>query len=281
MFSHPDLMRRSRRNPETKVRWNFPKTLARSDFHYAATRVNELIRPMGMYRDARPARILAGVCGNRNARLRVILPHEDLSHNSYIMSKAVSCAIADFKQTSRMKELTKNSLIGSGWRIVSVAAVGASLWLVQPIASVAATPPAADAESRQLDFWVGNWTVGAPNSAPNAMSVVHHELDKCLLIESWDGGRGHKGENIFAYSADDKSWHGMFTDNRGRVHVLTGKEIKPGLVEFTGISGADQMDRVRVTKISDEKVVESWDKSIDHGATWKTEFRGEYSRKNS
>jgi hypothetical protein len=181
-----------------------------------------------------------------------------------------------------MKELTKDSLIGSVWRIVSVAAVGASLWFVQPITSVAAdTPTAANPESRQLDFWVGNWTVTAPGSAPNAVSVVRLELDKSLLIESWDGGRGHKGENVFAYSADDKTWHGMFTDNRGRVHVLTGKEIKPGLVEFTGTSGADQMDRVRVTKISDEKVVESWDKSTDHGATWKTEFRGEYSRKSS
>jgi hypothetical protein len=198
------------------------------------------------------------------------------------MSKQVSCAIADFKQTSRMKQLTKNSLIVSGWRIVSFAAVGTSLWFGQPIASAAAdTPAAANAESRQLDFWVGNWNVGAPGSSPNAMSVVHLELDKCLLIESWDGGRGRKGENIFAYSADDKSWHGMFTDNRGRVHVLTGKEIKPGLVEFTGTSGADQMDRVRVIKISDESVVESWDKSTDHGTTWKTEFRGEYSRKSS
>jgi hypothetical protein len=198
------------------------------------------------------------------------------------MSKQVSCAIADFKQTCGMKELTKNSLIGSVWRIVSVAAVGASLWFVQPITSVAAdTPTAANPESRQLDFWVGNWTVTAPGSAPNAVSVVRLELDKSLLIESWDGGRGHKGENVFAYSADDKTWHGMFTDNRGRVHVLTGKEIKPGLVEFTGTSGADQMDRVRVKKISDEKVVENWDKSTDHGATRKTEFRGEYSRKSS
>lgn len=233
---------------------------------------------MGMYWDVRPSRILAGVRGNRNARLRVVLPHEDLSHNRYIMSKEVSCAIAYLKQTSRMKQLLKKSLIGSGWRIVGFAALGASLWFVQPIVSAAADAPV---ESRQLDFWVGNWSVGAPGSAPNAMSVVHLELDKCLLIESWDGGRGHKGENIFAYSADDKSWHGMFTDNRGRVHVLTGKEIKPGLVEFTGTSGADQMDRVRVIKVSDDKVVQSWDKSTDHGATWKTEFRGEYSRKSS
>ena len=72
-----------------------------------------------------------------------------------------------------MKQLIKNSLIGSGWRIAGFAAVAASLWFVQPIVSAAAdTPPAANVESRQLDFWVGNWNVGAPGSAPNAMNTT-------------------------------------------------------------------------------------------------------------
>jgi len=146
-----------------------------------------------------------------------------------------------------MKQIVKQSLIGSGWKIFAFVTVGVSFWFVQPIAA-ADTTPTANPESRQLDFWIGNWSVAAPGSVPNAASVVHLELGKCLLIESWDGGRGHKGENMFAYGADDKSWHGMFTDNRGRVHVLTGKEIKPGLVEFSGTSSAEEMSRVRVTK---------------------------------
>jgi hypothetical protein len=218
----------------------------------------------------------------RDAPFRVILPDEQLSHNRYIMSKQVPCAMRYFEESSSMKQIIKHSLNGSGWKIVGFVAVGASLWFAKPAAFAADDAAlAAGAESRQLDFWVGNWSVGAPGSAPNAISMVHLELDKCLLIESWDGGRGHKGENIFAYSSDDKSWHGMFTDNKGRVHVLTGKEIKPGFVEFTGTSNADQLDRVRVTKVANDKVVESWEKSTDHGVTWKTEFRGEYSRKSS
>jgi hypothetical protein len=104
-----------------------------------------------------------------------------------------------------MKQIVKQSLIGSGWKIVSFVVVGGWLWFVQPIAAVDAQSTA-NPESRQLDFWIGNWSVAAPGSAPNAASVVHLELDKCLLIESWD-------------------------------------------------------------------------KSTDHGATWKTEFRGEYSRR--
>jgi hypothetical protein len=39
-------------------------------------------------------------------------------------------------------------------------------------------------------------------------------LDKCLAVENWDGVGGHRGQNVFGYSADDKNWYGMFADNR-------------------------------------------------------------------
>jgi hypothetical protein len=76
-----------------------------------------------------------------------------------------------------------------------------------------ATPCAANPENRQLDYWLGNWAVGAEGSSGKAHSTVSLSLDKCLVVENWDGGRGHYGQNIFGYSTDDKSWHGMFADN--------------------------------------------------------------------
>jgi hypothetical protein len=45
-----------------------------------------------MFSDMRSAWILTTVRGNRHARLRVILPDKDLSHNRYIMTKRLSCA---------------------------------------------------------------------------------------------------------------------------------------------------------------------------------------------
>jgi putative sterol carrier protein len=50
-------------------------------------------------------------------------------------------------------------------------------------------------------------------------------LDKCLAVENWDGGGGHRGQNVFGYSADDKNWYGMFADNQGRVHVFTSGKV--------------------------------------------------------
>ncbi|MFK2875785.1 hypothetical protein [Rhodanobacter hydrolyticus] len=148
--------------------------------------------------------------------------------------------------------------------------------------TTAAPSCASDSASRQLDFWLGNWDVGAAGSSPASRSRVSLTLDQCMVIESWDGGRGHRGENMFAYSADDKSWHGLFVDNEGRVHVFTDGKASPGEAEFTGPStGADGtmvLNRVRIVRISANKVEQTWEKSTDHGSTWSMAFLGEYSR---
>jgi hypothetical protein len=87
-----------------------------------------------------------------------------------------------------------------------------------------------------------------------------------------------------AYSSDDLSWHGMFADNQGRVHVFEGK-IGLGAAEFLGPSinaeGKTVLNRIRVVRIDADKVKQTWEESKDNGATWTVEFRGEYSRKKT
>ncbi len=147
-----------------------------------------------------------------------------------------------------------------------------------------AGPCAANAESRQLDFWVGDWTITYPGGLGTGNSMVYLDLDKCKLVESWDGGEGHNGKNMFAYSPEDKSWHGMFADNRGHVHVFVDGKVVAGSAEFDGPSrneeGKTVLNRIRVTRVSENKVEQVWEKSEDNGATWTTVFHGEYSRKN-
>jgi hypothetical protein len=143
---------------------------------------------------------------------------------------------------------------------------------------------AANSENRQLDYWLGNWKIGAVGSTGNAHSTVSLSLDKCLAIENWADGKGHEGQNIFGYSADDKSWYGMFADNEGRVHVFTSGKVSAGLAEFEGTSGgssgAPALNRVTIRRLSSDKVEQIWEKSADHGKTWNVVFRGEYSRAN-
>lgn len=151
-------------------------------------------------------------------------------------------------------------------------------------AATGADSCAANPANRQLDYWLGNWKIGAEGSSGNAHSTVGLSLDKCLVVENWDGGRGHYGQNAFGYSADDKSWYGMFADNEGRVHVFTSGKIADGSAEFEGASrgpnGESVLNRVKVIRLNANKVEQTWEKSNDNGANWNVVFRGEYLRAN-
>jgi hypothetical protein len=141
----------------------------------------------------------------------------------------------------------------------------------------------AELEARQFDFWLGDWTVTFPGATGNGTSRVYLSLDQCLLTESWDSGAGLKGQNMFAYSPDDKAWHGLYADNRGRAHVFNG-QVKPGLAEFDGPShnakGEPLLNRLKLVRLTNNKLEQTWEKSADNGATWKLEFRGDYARKS-
>ena len=145
-------------------------------------------------------------------------------------------------------------------------------------------PCSATSESRQLDFWLGTWDITYPGAPGGSTSTVTLVLDKCELVESWEDAQGHRGENRFAYNYENKSWRGMFADNRGHVHVFTDGKVSHGSGEFSGPSrtpeGQTILHRVRVTRANPNKVDQIWEKSSDNGATWTTVFRGEYSRKN-
>ncbi len=171
------------------------------------------------------------------------------------------------------------------WRRSFLLVAVPAIWLACAVSGLAAADSgscAADPQSRQFDFWLGDWTVAAPSGSSTAGSKVSLALDQCLLVENWDGGRGHSGENLFAYSRDDKTWYGMFADNEGRVHIFTSGKVASGVAEFQGASrdpkGATVLNKVRVVRIDANRVEQTWQKSTDNGATWTTEFRGAYTR---
>jgi len=144
---------------------------------------------------------------------------------------------------------------------------------------------ASNHEAQQLDYWVGDWSIAAPGRAPDASSHVSLSLDKCVIVENWKGENDHFGENVFGYSANDKSWKGFFADNRGHVHIFVDGRVTAGKAEFEGPSlgehGEKVLNRIRLTQLSADKVEQTWDKSTDNGVTWKPQFRLVYTRKKS
>jgi hypothetical protein len=176
-------------------------------------------------------------------------------------------------------------LKSSALKTIFLAAVLFGLvFVTNSFAAMNADSCAANSANRQFDYWLGNWKIGPAGSSGNAHSIVTLSLDKCLVVENWDGGRGHRGQNVFGYSADDKSWYGMFADNEGRVHVFTSGKVADGTAEFEGTShgpnGENILNRVKVVRLNPNKVEQTWEKSSDNGTTWNVAFRGEYSRAN-
>lgn len=174
-----------------------------------------------------------------------------------------------------------------GWFRVVLFIAGMAVWfgLTTPYTFAAADsgPCATSSEGRQLDYWLGDWVVTAPGGTGSSTSKVSLSLDKCLVLEKWGDGKDHMGENLFGYSADDKSWRGMFADNRGRVHVFVDGSVASGVAEFrgpsTGPEGQAVLNRVRIVRVTPQKVAQTWEKSTDKGATWTMAFRAEYTRK--
>ena len=155
--------------------------------------------------------------------------------------------------------------------------------IVSPNLSIAGTTTCATtAGSTQLDFWLGNWSVGSGGSQATGHSKVFHSLDGCLLMETWGSNTtGHKGENTLAYSADDKSWHGLFVDNHGRVHALHGSvNASSATLEGPGTDadGKPVLVRVKVVRATPDRVLQIWEKSTDSGASWTTQVQMDYSR---
>jgi hypothetical protein len=150
-------------------------------------------------------------------------------------------------------------------------------WAAQPAACGANSP------ARQLDYWLGDWSVSS-DGADSSNSRVDLELDGCLVVEHWDDSKGHSGQNLFAYSAADQGWRGLFADNKGRVHVFVNGRVSDQRAEFLGPSrgpnGEAVLNRIRLLRNAPHQLEQIWEKSSDEGKTWTTQFRLQYSAKH-
>jgi hypothetical protein len=143
---------------------------------------------------------------------------------------------------------------------------------------------ATNTETRQLDYWLGNWAMPNSEKSGTSLSKVSLSLDQCMFVERWDNGQGHVTQKMFAYSPEDKSWYGMFADNEGRVHVFLDGKVSSGGAEFHGPSrgsnGEAVLNRLKIVRLTANTIEEVWEKSTDKGVNWTTAYRAEYFRAN-
>jgi hypothetical protein len=141
--------------------------------------------------------------------------------------------------------------------------------------------PGACKNTPELDYWLGDWTVTSPDAPGTGHSKVYQSLDGCVLRENWSSDTSaHGGENTLDYDADAKRWYGLFVDNHGRVHAMSGTAGAAGLEgPARDENGRPALKRVRIVRVDDNHTQQMWEESADSGATWKTEYRMDYLRR--
>jgi hypothetical protein len=150
------------------------------------------------------------------------------------------------------------------------------------IAAAAQMPPApcSAAESRQFDFWIGDWDVFTPNgklAGANRIEAIYG----CVLHESWKSATV-QGQSLNVFDADRGVWHQTWIDSTGSLLVIEGK-FSGGAMTMSDAALPGKKDAKAVNEITwtpqpDGTVRQHWRVSADGGKTWSTSFDGKYVR---
>ena len=147
-------------------------------------------------------------------------------------------------------------------------------------AAAAAQQPAPSgcsaAANRQLDFWVGEWTVvDRASGNPAGHSVIDKQFEGCAIRENWTSP-GFAGGSLSAYRAADGKWHQMWMDSAGAVrHFVGGLDAGGRMVLFAEQprpAGAARLIRMTLTANADGTVRQYSDYSDDSGKHWQLRY---------
>ncbi|MBL9218477.1 MAG: hypothetical protein JNG82_08315 [Opitutaceae bacterium] len=141
----------------------------------------------------------------------------------------------------------------------------------------AALPP----ESRQFDFWIGEWDVTNPAGKAAGRSRIEAIAGGAGLLETWTGATGYSGRSLNAWNAARKQWQQFWVGSDGGVLELNGGLVD-GRMVLTGehnVRGRHLIERITWTPNADGSVRQHWEQSADAGKTWTTAFDGLYRKK--
>jgi hypothetical protein len=154
-----------------------------------------------------------------------------------------------------------------------------------PGSAPAPAPPTGciSAESRQLDFWVGHWSV-SPKGAPNrksATSLIEKLYSGCAIRENWMPLHGGDGGSFSSYLPDKHAWQQLWVDSSGSwVNFTGGWDGDAMVLEGVWPQAGHPQQRTRMSYrlLPDGTVEQSGVTSDDNGKTWQPGFDFIYTR---
>jgi len=142
-------------------------------------------------------------------------------------------------------------------------------------------------ESRQFDFWVGDWNVVTTEElTPVGRSHIERTIGNCVIWESWTslGESGYSGKSYNTYNAVRKRWEQFWVDNQGEMIHFVGSLID-GVMDFR-TEALPQSDgkvlarRLRFFNLGADRVRQLGESSTDQGKSWTVEYDFIYKREH-
>jgi hypothetical protein len=139
-------------------------------------------------------------------------------------------------------------------------------------------------QSRELDFWVGEWTLsyvedGKSLTSRNRISKI---LDGCAVLEEFDGAPGIAltGRSLSTFDRATGRWKQTWVDNSGAYLDFVGG-LQDGRMVFERTAQRDGKrfaQRMVFDDVKPESLRWLWQRSDDAGRTWKTLWEIAYRR---
>jgi len=142
-------------------------------------------------------------------------------------------------------------------------------------------------ESRQFDFWLGEWDV-SPNGSTSGVTVAESSItltdQGCVIIEHWRPFGGGHGHSINMFDATDQKWHQTWADANGSRTEFSGVLDSEGVLRLDNLGPSAQGQlpgrrRMNFRRI-DNRTVRQWGEVFDDAAqTWNVEWDFTYRRR--
>lgn len=128
-------------------------------------------------------------------------------------------------------------------------------------------------QSRQFDFWIGEWDVKSTTGQPAGKSKIELMLGECVIYENWTSAppQNYAGKSINLYNSDSGKWMQTWVDDKGAVIEFIDGEYKDNKMVF--VSRPDkqnQITRLTFFNLDKNNVRQLFEVTSDAGKTWST-----------
>lgn len=144
------------------------------------------------------------------------------------------------------------------------------------------------AESRQMDFWIGEWDVSPTGAAMLIGEATITSADQgCAILEDFRTFAGAHGSGLFGYDVSVRKWRQTFVDSTGVYGTAQGS-MSNGVISFDVVSPPPpsrfppDMQRHINFRPVDADTVRQWGERMDPDThSWVTFFDLTYHRRGA